>query len=88
LFVVAGRRFGDLLLCEPCAGKAIEEVNKSIEPLGIAPIHSGRVDLDGLVDARFPLERVADALAATRRDPALLKVMIDVESRGAEDGRD
>jgi L-iditol 2-dehydrogenase len=55
-------------------------------PTAIALAASGRVDLDGLVDARFPLARTADALAATRRDPALLKVMVDV--KGAGDGRD
>jgi L-iditol 2-dehydrogenase len=57
-------------------------------PTAIALAAAGRVDLDGLVDARFPLERAADALAATRRDPALLKVMVDVGSKGADDGRD
>lgn len=36
-----------------------------------------RLDLTSLVTARFPLARLADALAATR-DPAQLKVVIDV----------
>jgi L-iditol 2-dehydrogenase len=39
---------------------------------------AGRVDLDGLVDARFPLEQVDEALRASREDPSLLKVVVDV----------
>lgn len=39
---------------------------------------AGLVDLDGLVDARFPLEEVDQALRAGREDPTLLKVVVDV----------
>jgi L-iditol 2-dehydrogenase len=46
----------------------------------IALASAGRVDLDGLVDARFPLEEVDRALRATREDPKLLKVMVDAAS--------
>lgn len=41
----------------------------------------GRLELDPLVTARYPLERLPDALAATR-DPAQLKVVVDVGLRG------
>ena len=47
-------------------------------PAAIALAASGRVDLDGLVDARFPLEEVDRALSANRENPTLLKVMVDV----------
>jgi L-iditol 2-dehydrogenase len=43
----------------------------------IALAAAGRVDLDGLVDARFPLEEVDQALRANREDPTLLKVVVD-----------
>jgi L-iditol 2-dehydrogenase len=47
-------------------------------PTAIALAASGRVDLDSLVDARFPLEEVDRALCANRENPTLLKVMVDV----------
>ena len=47
----------------------------------IALAAAGRVDLDGLVDARFPLEEVDRALRAGREDPALLKVVVDGKER-------
>jgi len=47
-------------------------------PTAIALAASGRVDLDSLVDARFPLEEVERALSANRENPSLLKVMVDV----------
>jgi L-iditol 2-dehydrogenase len=47
-------------------------------PTAIALAASGAVDLDGLVDARFPLEGASQALEANRADPALLKVMVDI----------
>ncbi len=47
-------------------------------PAAIALAASGRVDLDGLVDARFPLEEVDRALSANRENATLLKVMVDV----------
>ncbi|MBO0805171.1 MAG: alcohol dehydrogenase catalytic domain-containing protein [Nocardiopsaceae bacterium] len=40
----------------------------------------GQLDVGPLVTGRFPLSRLADALAATR-DPAQLKVVVDVDSR-------
>jgi len=50
----------------------------------IALAATGRVDLDGLVDARFPLEETDRALRATREDPSLLKVVVlpDSTDRG------
>ena len=37
---------------------------------------AGRVDLDQLVDRHYALDEVADALSATRQDPALMKVIV------------
>jgi L-iditol 2-dehydrogenase len=45
--------------------------------VAIALAAARRVDLDGLVDARFPLEEVDRALRAGREDPTLLKVVVD-----------
>jgi threonine dehydrogenase-like Zn-dependent dehydrogenase len=42
----------------------------------------GRLDLGPLVTVRYPLERLLDALAACR-DPAQLKVVIDVDQHGS-----
>jgi L-iditol 2-dehydrogenase len=47
----------------------------------IALAASGQIDLDGLVDARFPLEEVDRALRANRENPTLLKVVVDAPSR-------
>jgi len=49
--------------------------------IAIALAAAGRVDLDCLVDARFPLEEADRALRATREDPTLLKVVVDVARR-------
>jgi len=49
--------------------------------IAIALAAAGRVDLDRLVDARFPLEEADRALRATREDPTLLKVVVDVAQR-------
>jgi L-iditol 2-dehydrogenase len=49
--------------------------------IAIALAAAGRVDLDGLVDARYPLEEADRALRATREDPSLLKVVVDVARR-------
>jgi L-iditol 2-dehydrogenase len=46
--------------------------------VAIALAAAGRVELDGLVDARFPLEEVDAALRASRENPSLLKVVVDV----------
>jgi len=46
--------------------------------VAIALATAGRVDLDGLVDAHFPLEEVDRALRAGREDPTLLKVVVGV----------
>jgi L-iditol 2-dehydrogenase len=48
-------------------------------PAAIALAASGRVELDGLIDARFPLAEADQALRANRENPALLKVMVDVK---------
>jgi L-iditol 2-dehydrogenase len=39
---------------------------------------AGLVDLDGLVDAHFPLEEVDQALRVSRENPTMLKVVVDV----------
>jgi L-iditol 2-dehydrogenase len=49
--------------------------------VAIALAGSRRVDLDELVDARFPLEEVDRALRANRENPTLLKVVVDVAVR-------
>jgi L-iditol 2-dehydrogenase len=49
-------------------------------PEAIALIASGRVNLEGLVDARFPLEASEEALTAARRDPSILKPLVSVTS--------
>jgi len=46
--------------------------------IAIELARAGRVDLDGLIDARFPLEQVDRALRASRENPTLLKVVVDV----------
>jgi L-iditol 2-dehydrogenase len=47
-------------------------------PEAVALIASGRVNLEGLVDARFSLEASEDALTAARRDPSILKPLVNV----------
>jgi L-iditol 2-dehydrogenase len=42
---------------------------------------AGQVDVGRLVTARYPLDRIADALAACR-DSRQLKVVLDVAPRG------
>jgi L-iditol 2-dehydrogenase len=53
-------------------------------PAAIALAATGRVELDGLVDERFPLEEADRALRATREDPSLLKVVVDVSATPGE----
>jgi L-iditol 2-dehydrogenase len=48
--------------------------------IAIALATAGRVDLDGLVDARFPLEDVDQALRAGRENPTLLKVVVETHA--------
>jgi L-iditol 2-dehydrogenase len=45
-------------------------------PAAIALAEGGRVDLDGLVSARFGLEETERALRAAREDPATIKAMV------------
>ena len=47
-------------------------------PKAIALVASKVVDLDSLVDARFPLSASEDALLAAGRDPAILKPLVAV----------
>jgi L-iditol 2-dehydrogenase len=49
--------------------------------VAIALAAARRVELDGLIDARFPLEGVDAALRAGREDPSLLKVVVDAAAR-------
>jgi L-iditol 2-dehydrogenase len=49
--------------------------------VAIALAAAGRVDLDGLVDAHFPLEEVDQALRAGRENPTLLKVVVGVNRK-------
>jgi L-iditol 2-dehydrogenase len=46
--------------------------------VAIALAAAGRVDLDGVVDAHFPLEEVDQALRAGRENPTLLKIVVGV----------
>lgn len=46
-------------------------------PTAIALVHSGRVDLDAMVTARFPLEKVAEALDSDRM-PGSVKTVVQV----------
>ncbi len=45
-------------------------------PTAIALVSSGRVDLDRLVTATYPLDRAEDALTASRRDIEAVKVVV------------
>lgn len=45
-------------------------------PTAISLVASGRVDLDVLVTGHYGLDEVADALTASRRDPATVKAMV------------
>jgi L-iditol 2-dehydrogenase len=45
-------------------------------PAAIALAASGKVDLDGLVSARFGLDETERALRATREDPRMIKAMV------------
>ena len=47
-------------------------------PDAIALIASGKLDLEGLVDAHFPLESSEEALTVARRDPSILKPVVRV----------
>jgi L-iditol 2-dehydrogenase len=47
-------------------------------PEAIALIASGAIDLEGLIDARFPLESSEEALTSARRDPSILKPLVRV----------
>lgn len=47
-------------------------------PTAIALASAGKIDLDGLVSARFGLEDVPKALLAGRADPTLIKALVEV----------
>ncbi|HZA12167.1 NAD(P)-dependent alcohol dehydrogenase [Mycobacterium sp.] len=47
-------------------------------PAAIALVESGRVDLDGMVTARFPLEKAAEALESDRA-PGSIKAVVEVD---------
>jgi L-iditol 2-dehydrogenase len=49
-------------------------------PTAIALVESGRVDLDGMVTARFPLEKVVEALESDRT-PGSIKAVVEVAAR-------
>jgi L-iditol 2-dehydrogenase len=52
----------------------------NVYDVAIRLVTAGRVDLDSLVDARFPLLEADRALRATREDPSLLKVVVDASA--------
>jgi L-iditol 2-dehydrogenase len=45
-------------------------------PTAIALVAAGRVDVDRLVTGSYPLDRAEEALTASRRDPASVKVVV------------
>lgn len=47
-------------------------------PEAIAPAASGRVDLEALVGARFPLSNAEAALRMGHVDPSVLKSVVEV----------
>jgi L-iditol 2-dehydrogenase len=47
-------------------------------PEAIALVAAGAIDLEGLVDARFPLEQTEEALTVARRNPSVLKPLVRV----------
>jgi L-iditol 2-dehydrogenase len=49
-------------------------------PAAISLAAAARVDLDELVDRRFPLEQSQDALIAAADDPTALKTVVTVAS--------
>jgi L-iditol 2-dehydrogenase len=49
-------------------------------PTAIALVASGRIDLDRLVTATYPLHQAEDALTAGRRDPQTVKVVVHPQS--------
>ncbi|MBA8823742.1 L-iditol 2-dehydrogenase [Saccharopolyspora lacisalsi] len=51
-------------------------------PAAISLVTSGRIDLDGMVTARYPLERAEDALAGGD-DPRGMKAVVTVSEEGA-----
>jgi L-iditol 2-dehydrogenase len=55
--------------------------------IAVALAAAGRVDLDALVDARFPLEEADRALRATRENPSMLKVVVDAHQPQTERSR-
>ena len=44
-------------------------------PVIVDDVRAGRLDLDGLVSAVWPLEEIADAIAAVRRGEVLRAVL-------------
>lgn len=51
-------------------------------PAAIALAESGRVDLEALIGARFPLEQAEQALTLGRTDPGVLKAVVRVGQPG------
>ena len=60
------------ILDRALAGERLTEAD------AIALIASGKLDLEGLVDAHFPLESSEEALTVARRDPSILKPVVRV----------
>lgn len=48
-------------------------------PTAIALVQAGRVELDRLVTGSYPLELAAEALTASRRDPAAVKAVVRLQ---------
>jgi threonine dehydrogenase-like Zn-dependent dehydrogenase len=47
-------------------------------PRSIAMLRSGRVNTEGLITHRFPLDRFGDALETVRSDPRCLKAVVEL----------
>lgn len=49
-------------------------------PEALELLHSGVIDVKSIITHRYPLERVADALDASRSDPTAIKVMVRLDA--------
>ncbi len=54
----------------------------NVFPAAISLAANGRVDLEGLITHRFPLEAAAEAVVRTKTDPSVLKAVVTPAERG------